>query len=110
LPERICWALSEAYRTTEGGHVRIYRASHLASLLDTAGLRLECVRFKHALHSPYWIMRCLFGLENEKAWLPSLYHRFLVWDLMKNPRPVRLLERLLDPLFAKSVVLYLSKP
>jgi ubiquinone/menaquinone biosynthesis C-methylase UbiE len=109
LPERICWALSKPYRTTEGGHVRIYRREDLTDLLTDAGLRLEKVRFKHALHSFYWIMRCLFGLQNEKAVLPSLYHRFLVWDIMKSPPPVRLLERLLDPFFSKSIVLYLRK-
>lgn len=109
LSERICWALSKAYRTTEGGHVRIYRTSELASLLTGEGLHLEAVRFKHALHSPYWVMRCIFGLENEGALIPSLYHRFLVWDLMKNPAPVRLVESLLDPFISKSVVLYLRK-
>lgn len=27
-PEKVCWALSDAYHEVEGGHVRIYRASN----------------------------------------------------------------------------------
>lgn len=110
LPERICWALSEDYRTTPGGHVRIYRASELTRLLVDAGLVFEAFHHRHALHSIYWIMRCAFGANNQNALLPSLYHRFLVWDIMKNPRPVRVLEETLDPLFGKSVVLYFRRP
>lgn len=109
LPERICWALSDTYHNNPGGHIRIYRASDLRVLLESNGLRFEAMHYKHALHSLYWIMRCLFGADNESAFLPSLYHRLLVWDLMKSPRPVRMLEEALDPLFGKSVVLYFTR-
>ncbi|CAM5562484.1 hypothetical protein SGLAM104S_01982 [Streptomyces glaucescens] len=28
-PEKVCWALSDAYHEVEGGHIRIYKADEL---------------------------------------------------------------------------------
>jgi hypothetical protein len=39
-----------------------------------------------------------------------LYHRLLVWDLMKRPWITRAIDTLLNPVMGKSVVLYFSKP
>jgi SAM-dependent methyltransferase len=36
-PERICWALSDAYHANEGGHVRIYTAGALRTRLPRPG-------------------------------------------------------------------------
>lgn len=108
-PERVCWALSRDYHTNPGGHVRIYRAGELRTKLQSAGFELDDAHFAHALHSPYWWLKCLFGVANQSAKLPGLYHRFLVWDLMRRPRMVRTLERTLNPILGKSVILYASK-
>jgi SAM-dependent methyltransferase len=107
LPERICWALSDSYHQVAGGHVRIYRAAELLARLRAAGLQPLGSHSAHALHSPYWWLRCALG---DEARLPALYHRFLVWDLMRKPRATRLLERALDPLVGKSWVVYARKP
>jgi glycosyltransferase involved in cell wall biosynthesis len=48
----------------------------------------------------------ILGLGRDDAALVRLYHRLLVWDLMHHPRAVRLLERLLNPVLGKSIVLY----
>jgi hypothetical protein len=74
-----------------------------------AGLAAAGRHHAHALHSPYWWLKCVAGPRNDDAWLPRLYHRFLVWDIVRRPRAIRLLERALNPLFGKSVVLYLRK-
>ncbi|HEU4423654.1 MAG TPA: SAM-dependent methyltransferase, partial [Pilimelia sp.] len=63
----------------------------------------------HALHSPYWWLKCLFGVDNERALLPRLYHRLLVHDIMRHPWWTRTTERLLNPLLGKSLVIYLHK-
>jgi hypothetical protein len=42
--------------------------------------------------------------------LVRAYHRLLVWDLTKRPWITRTAERLLDPLFGKSFVVYADKP
>ena len=109
-PERICWALSDAYHANEGGHVRIYRRGQLLSRLRDADLVARSTHHAHALHSPYWWLRCLFGTENDMAVLPRLYHRMLVYDIMRRPWWTRTAERLLNPIAGKSLVIYLGKP
>jgi SAM-dependent methyltransferase len=105
-PERICWLLSASYHEVEGGHIRIYRRRELLGRLAEAGLEPVDVHHAHALHSPYWWLKCALG----DGRLPQLYHRFLVWDIMRNPRWVRLLEHTLNPLLGKSLVVYARKP
>ncbi|MDY7019583.1 MAG: class I SAM-dependent methyltransferase [Chloroflexota bacterium] len=109
LPETICWKLSEDYHNTPGGHVRIYKTNELISKLRQSNLNIRHTRRKHALHTFYWISRCLFGIKNEKSLIPFVYHKFLVWDIKTKSKPIRLLESLLNYFFPKSVVFYASK-
>lgn len=112
-PERVCWALSDAYHQVEGGHVRIYRADALLRRLREVGLRPYGTHHAHALHAPYWWLKCAFGVhrEGDDAALPvRAYHRLLVWDITKRPLATRLAERALDPLLGKSFVAYATKP
>jgi len=109
LPERICWALSEDYHTEKGGHIRIYRKKALISLLEKAGVKCIDTGLAHALHSPYWWIKCMVGHKNEESTMVKLYHKFLVWDIIEKPLLTRTLDRLLNPLIAKSIVLYLKK-
>jgi len=109
-PERVCWWLSDAYHEVEGGHVRIYRRPELLARLRAAGLQPLAEHHAHALHSPYWWLRCAAGVDREDARLPALYHRLLVWDLMRRPPLTRALERALDPVLGKSWVVYARKP
>jgi SAM-dependent methyltransferase len=110
LPERICWALSDAYHEVEGGHVRIYTAEELVAKLVGAGLVHDGDDHVHGLHSPYWWIKCAVGVTRDDHPIARAYHRFLVWDIMKRPWPTRLAERVLDPLIGKSLVVYLHKP
>ncbi len=109
LPERICWALSEDYHSEKGGHVRIYRKKELTALLESAGTTCVDSGRAHALHSPYWWLKCLVGHKNDNALLVRAYHSFLVWDITKKPPLTRMLDRMLNPLISKSIVLYLRK-
>jgi SAM-dependent methyltransferase len=106
FPERVCWALSDRYHDRPGGHVRIYRAGQLRERLAVAGLRVTGTDHVHALHSPYWWLRCLVGPDDDRAWPVRVYHRFLVWDIVRRPRLLRRCERALDPLLGKSLVVY----
>ena len=108
-PEQVCWALSAAYHEVEGGHVRIYRASELRASLEEAGLEFLGSHHAHALHAPYWWLKCAVGVEKDTA-TTRAYHRLLVWDMMSRPALTRVSERLLNPVLGKSVVLYLRKP
>ncbi len=109
-PERICWALSEEYHNNPGGHVRIYRADELLGRLCDAGLVPRGRSYAHALHSPYWWLKCVVGVRRDDALLPGIYHRFLAWEMMARPAWSRHLERGLNPVLGKSLVLYMAKP
>ena len=109
-PEWICWRLSEGYRTTPGGHIRIFDATHLRREVERLGFICVGRGSAHALHVPYWWLKCLFwGLDRE-PWLVKAYHRLLVWDLMKKPWLTRAIDGLLNPFMGKSIILYFTKP
>jgi SAM-dependent methyltransferase len=108
-PERICWALSDAYHANEGGHVRIYRGDVLRARLSVAGLVPGRQHHAHALHAPFWWLKCAVGVDRDAA-VVRAYHRLLVWDLVNRPLVTRAAEKVLDPLFGKSLVVYADKP
>lgn len=109
FPERICWALSTTYTRTEGGHIRIYKKKQLVGLLEEAGTTQWADHFAHSIHTPYWWLKCLVGPEREDHALVKLYHRFLLWDIMKKPWLTRFLDNLLNPIMGKSIAVYLRK-
>ena len=110
LPERVCWALSDAYHANEGGHVRVYTRRQLVSRLRAVGLVADGHDHVHGLHAPFWWLKCAVGVDEDHHPLVRAYHRMLVWDIVKRPWPTRWAERLLDPLIGKSLVVYLHKP
>ena len=85
LPELICWKLSKEYSQTPGGHVRIFRHRQLKDLAVNAGLKYQSFHWAHGLHSPYWWLQCMFWKTKETSYIVNLYHKLLVWDLMKKP-------------------------
>lgn len=109
-PEQICWTLSDEYHSNPGGHVRIYRASTLKRRLRRAGFCVYASGYSHALHSPYWWLKCLFGVTNSRALIPRVYHELLAWDLTRRPRALRIAESALNPALGKSLVIYVVKP
>ena len=114
FPEKVCWSLSEDYHAPKavGGHVRIYRRQEMVAMLRVAGMVPTGHHRVHALHSPYWWLRCLVGPNQPIAdsRLVTLYHRLLSWDIEKAPRLTRWTERALNPVLGKSLVVYATKP
>lgn len=110
LPERVCWALSSDYHNTPGGHVRIYRKGELEDKLRRRGLLVEGSGHAHALHSPYWWVRCTVGVGNDDAFATKRYHDFLVWEMTRRPRWTRVLEDLANPVLGKSLIIYSTLP
>lgn len=112
LPEKLCWTLSAEYHAplAEGGHVRIYTEAQLRKRLDEAGLDDLGSHRAHALHSPYWWLKCAIGPTNDSHPVVQAYHKLLVWDISAAPAITRLTEKALNPLIGKSVVLYTRKP
>jgi SAM-dependent methyltransferase len=110
LPERICWWLSDDYHNVPGGHIRIFTRGELSTKLAGAGLVAAGHHHAHALHSPYWWLKCAIGVHDDGHPLARGYHRLLVWEIMKKPAIMRLADRALNPLIGKSVVVYAVKP
>jgi SAM-dependent methyltransferase len=112
LPEKINWMLSDEYHAPKsaGGHVRIYSGTELKSKLRAAGLDVAGSHHAHALHSPYWWLKCAVGPRNDDHPLVVRYRRFLEWDIVSQPRGTRVAERVLSPVLGKSLVVYATKP
>jgi SAM-dependent methyltransferase len=115
LAERVCWALTDEYHApfVPGGHVRIYSEVEVRSKLRGAGLRPGRAHHAHALHTPYWWLKCAVGVTNNDHPLVRAYHEVLLWDIAgRQPmaRFTKLADRLANPVLGKSLVVYARKP
>jgi SAM-dependent methyltransferase len=109
-PERVCWALDARYHDRPGGHVRVYDRRGLEHKLREAGCQVVGAGRAHALHSPYWWLRCAAGVDREPGRVARWYHDLLSWQITTRPRWLDSIERALDPVLGKSLVLYARKP
>ena len=111
LPEKICWGLSDEYHAPieVGGHVRIYKKRELETKISAAGLVPMDFHRAHALHSPYWWIKCVVGTKNNQNRLVKAYLRFLTWDIVKQPASTRFAEKILQPVLGKSAIIYAQK-
>ena len=111
FPETVNWKLSDDYHApaVPGGHVRIYSTTELLAKLRAAGLATAGKHHAHALHSPYWWLKCAVGVTNDHHPLVRRYRQFLEWDIVRQPRSTRWAERVLAPVLGKSLVLYATK-
>jgi len=107
-PEQICWLLSSQYHSAAGGHVRIFSRDELEAKLTRAELHPFHHHHAHALHSPYWWLKCAVGVDRDLP-VTRAYHSFLVWDITKKPFVTRTVEKALDPVMGKSLVVYSRK-
>ena len=112
LPEKVNWMLSDDYHApkSEGGHVRIYSATELKAKLRAAGLAVTGTHHAHALHSPYWWLKCAVGVGRTDNPIVNTYRKVLEWEIVKQPAPMKLLERGLSPVLGKSYIVYAEKP
>ncbi len=112
MPEQICWAINDGYHAPKavGGHVRIYTKSEMQSKMRDAGLQPIGSHRAHALHAPYWWLKCAVGIDNNDFPLVSIYNKLLVWDIAERPAVTRITEQVLNPVLGKSLVVYAAKP
>lgn len=109
-PEWICWQLSDEYHNAHMGHVRIYSKKEMIGKIRNKGPKYLGCHYAHSIHSPYWWLKCLVGPTRTDSIAVNLYHSLLVWDLMKKPALTTFVDRLLNPVLGKSLVLYFRKP
>ncbi len=110
-PETINWRLSDEYHAPAavGGHVRIYSQVELTAKLRAAGLNVTGGHRTHALHSPYWWLRCAVGPTNDDHPLVRRYRSLLEYEIIKQPRSLALVETVLAPVLGKSSVVYATR-
>jgi len=106
--EHLYLRVGDDYFESPGGHIRIFSPQELAQGLARAGLATTGVGFAHALHTPYWLLRSVAGLPRaDESALVRAYRRFLI-NATVSPAMARL-ERVLDYVCPKSVILYAEK-
>ena len=112
FPEKINWMLSDEYHAPKsvGGHVRIYTETELKAKLRSSGLDVTGSHHAHALHSPYWWLKCAVGPRREDSKAVNTYKKFLEWDIIKGPKVTRIADRVLNPVLGKSLAVYATKP
>lgn len=101
-------ALSDEYFESPGGHIRIFEPRALAECLAASGFGEIRAGFAHALHTPYWALRCAVGLTraDESSWVRG--YRWALLEATRSPLAARV-ERLLNRVFPKSLVLYAKR-
>ena len=64
----------------------------------------------HALHSPYWWLKCATGVHRvEPPWAVRRYHDVLVRQIEGRAPLLARLERTLNPVLGKSLVVYAQR-
>ena len=108
FPELVNWALSDEYHAPAavGGHLRIYREGVLRARMEAAGFDVFDRHHAHGLHAPYWWLKCAVGVNNDEHPLVKTYHSLLVREMVAQPLELKILERMLQPVIGKSLVLY----
>ena len=85
FPEKVNWMLSDEYHApkSDGGHVRIYSATELKAKLRAVGLTVIGSHHAHALHSPYWWLKCAVGPRRTDNRLVNAYQKVLEWEIVE---------------------------
>lgn len=108
--ERLLWWVSPHYRTTPGGHVRIYRRQHIKRLLQASGADVFAVEYRHSLETVRWVMHSIMDSE----WgHPGVVSRGIRWLLdapsHRNWWPLAWADEIGNYVLPKSIVLYARK-
>ncbi len=107
--EKLYGWIEPFYFENPGGHVRIFTPRELEKKIRAAGLEVYAIRHAHGLHTPYWALRCIFGLEDENHPVSGAYKKFLDMAIM-SPFITALEKKALDKVCPKSIIFYAFKP
>jgi len=108
-PEKICWTISTEYQNMPGGHVRIFKKRTVINEIINHGFEYDRSERFHGLHSAYWWLRCIFWKNQESNFLVKIYKKFLEYQILKNPTWPNNLEKVINPIFGKSIAFYFEK-
>ena len=108
-PEKICWYLSKEYQNQPGGHLRIFDQKKLVHEIESRGFIFLSSEKFHSIHSPYWWLRCFFWKSQEKNLLVKVYKKILERHILKKPRIIDNIDKLMNPIMGKSFSMYFKK-
>ncbi len=108
-PEKICWLLSKDYQNQPGGHLRIFNQKKLVKEIEESGFKFLSSEKFHAIHSPYWWLRCLFWNSQDSNILVNFYKKILERHILKRPIVIDTIDKLLNPIMGKSFSMYFKK-
>ena len=108
-PEKICWYLSKEYQIQPGGHLRIFDHKKLVHEIEDRGFKFLSSEKFHSIHSPYWWLRCFFWKSQEKNLLVKVYKKILERHILKKPRFIDNIDKLMNPIMGKSFSMYFKK-
>ena len=108
-PEKICWYLSKEYQNQPGGHLRIFDQKKLDHEIEDRGFKFLSSEKFHSIHSPYWWLRCFFWKSQEKNLLVKVYKKILERHILKKPRIIDNIDKLMNPIMGKSFSMYFKK-
>ena len=108
-PEKICWYLSKEYQIQPGGHLRIFDQKNLIHEIESRGFIFLSSEKFHSIHSPYWWLRCFFWKSQEKNLLVKVYKKILERHILKKPRIIDSIDKLMNPIMGKSFSMYFKK-
>ena len=108
-PEKICWYLSKEYQNQPGGHLRIFDQKKLIHEIESCGFMFLSSEKFHSIHSPYWWLRCFFWKSQEKNLLVKVYKKILERHILKKPRIIDNIDKLMNPIMGKSFSMYFKK-
>ena len=108
-PEKICWYLSKEYQNQPGGHLRIFDQKKLIHEIERRGFIFLSSEKFHSIHSPYWWLRCFFWKSQEKNLLVKVYKKILERHILKKPRIIDNIDKLMNPIMGKSFSMYFKK-
>ena len=108
-PEKICWTLSSGYQRMPGGHVRIFKKRQVINEIIDQGFQYDHAERFHGLHSAYWWLRCLFWKNQDSNYLVKIYKKFLEFQILQNPIWLNNFEKIINPIFGKSIAFYFEK-
>ena len=104
ITEWLYLGATRRYFESPGGHIRVFKPRDLAKALSRAGVTVDGVGFAHSFHSPYWLVRALIGLDDERSAPTRAFRAFLVRAAFS--RTWSRIERWFDFVWPKSLVLY----
>ncbi|MDA9659935.1 class I SAM-dependent methyltransferase [Pseudomonadota bacterium] len=108
-PEKICWSLSSGYQNMPGGHVRIFKKRQVIDEIEDHGFEYDQSERFHGLHTAYWWLRCIFWSSQDSNFFVKVYKKFLEYQILQNPTWLNNFEKILNPIFGKSIAFYFKK-